>query len=189
MKRRLHKQGEQLSAWNVQPTVESSQGVRVSLAVVGLALSLGTAGILVERQGRSPKAAPVDASAQTLGMALAQNVEFKYEQARAAIASGALDEVRGPIVHEVQEDDTLWKITQMYGVDAAAIAVSNGVSAATELKPGTKLVVPPVDGVGAPGESQGKPWGRSPLSMGCRRRRSPGIPSSNPRISWKLTGP
>jgi len=126
--------------------------------MVGLALSLGTAGILVERQGRSPKASPVATSTQTLGTALAQNTEFKYEQARAAIASGLLDEVRGPIVHEVREDDTLWKLTQMYGVDAAAIAVSNGVSAATELQPGTKLVVPPVNGLVhrvKPGETLG----------------------------------
>jgi len=162
LKRRLHRQvhkpGEQLSAWSAQPTVESSQGARVSLAVVGLALSLGTASILVERQGRSPKAAPVAISTQTLGTALAQNTEFKYEQARAAIASGLLDEVRGPIVHKVREDETLWKLTQMYGVDAAAIAVSNGVSAATELKPGTRLVVPPVNGLVhrvKPGETLG----------------------------------
>ncbi|MGQ9865201.1 MAG: peptidoglycan DD-metalloendopeptidase family protein [Pseudanabaenaceae cyanobacterium] len=162
MKRRLHKQvhrpGEPLAAWSVQPNVESGQGARVSMAVVGLALSLGTAGILVERQGRSPKTAPVATSTQTLSTALAQNTEFKYEQARAAIASGAFDEVRGPIVHEVREDDTLWKLTQMYGVDAAAIAVSNGVSAATELQPGTKLVVPPVSGLVhrvKPGETLG----------------------------------
>ncbi len=151
MKRRLHRPGEPLAAWRVQAhaqsTVEASPGARVSLAVVGLALSLGTASLLVERQSRSPKAAPVAASNQTLGTALAQNTEFKYEQARAAIASGVLDEIRGPVVHEVQEDETLWKLTQMYGVDAAAIAVSNGVSAATELKPGTKLVVPPVNGL------------------------------------------
>jgi hypothetical protein len=38
-------------------------------------------------------------------------------------------------VHEVREDETLWKLTQVYQVDAAAIAASNGISANTELQP------------------------------------------------------
>ena len=35
----------------------------------------------------------------------------------------------GAKVHQVQAGDTLYKLTQLYHVDAAAIATSNGISA------------------------------------------------------------
>jgi murein DD-endopeptidase MepM/ murein hydrolase activator NlpD len=38
-------------------------------------------------------------------------------------------------------------LTQVYQVDAAAIAASNNISANTELQPGAKLVIPPVNGL------------------------------------------
>lgn len=47
----------------------------------------------------------------------------------------------------MREDETLWKLTQVYQVDAAAIAASNGISANTELQPGMKLMIPPVNGL------------------------------------------
>lgn len=53
----------------------------------------------------------------------------------------------GAKLHQVQTGDTLYSLTQMYKVDAAAIATSNGLSAATPLKIGTQLVIPPVDSI------------------------------------------
>jgi len=127
----------------------SSLKVRRSLAALGFALSAGTVGVLISQQSANNnlKATPVAASSRTLTDVMAQNQDRKYEMARTAIASGAWDNTQGVIVHEVREDETLWKLTQVYQVDAAAIAASNGISANTELQPGTKLMIPPVNGL------------------------------------------
>ncbi|PZO40812.1 MAG: hypothetical protein DCF19_10905 [Pseudanabaena frigida] len=127
----------------------SSLKVRRSLAVLGFALSAGTVGVLVNQQSvnNSLKATPVAASSRTLTDVMAQNQDRKYEMARTAIASGAWDTAQGVIIHEVREDETLWKLTQVYQVDAAAIAASNGISANTDLQPGMKLMIPPVNGL------------------------------------------
>ncbi len=126
-----------------------SLNVRRSLAALGFALSAGTVGVLVSQQSANNnlKATPVAASSRTLTDVMAQNQDRKYEMARTAIASGAWENTQGVIVHEVREDETLWKLTQVYQVDAAAIAASNGISANTELQPGTKLMIPPVNGL------------------------------------------
>ncbi len=127
----------------------SSLKVRRSLAVLGFALSAGTVGVLVNQQSANNnlKASPVAASSRTLTDVMSQNQDRKYEMARTAIASGIWDNSQGVIVHEVREDETLWKLTQVYQVDAAAIAASNNISANTELQPGTKLLIPPVNGL------------------------------------------
>ncbi len=127
----------------------SSLKVRRSLAVLGFALSAGTVGVLVSQQSASNslKVIPVATSSRTLTDVMAQNQDRKYEMARTAIASGTWDTVQGVIVHEVREDETLWKLTQVYQVDAAAIAASNNISASTELQPGMKLLIPPVNGL------------------------------------------
>ncbi len=127
----------------------SSLKVRRSLAMLGFALSAGTVGVLVSQQTAQNdlRVAPVAISVRTLTDVMSQNQDRKYEMARTAIASGAWDQAQGVIVHEVREDETLWKLTQVYQVDAAAIAASNGISANTELQPGVKLVIPPVNGL------------------------------------------
>jgi len=127
----------------------SSLKVRRSLAAIGFALSAGTVGVLVSQQSANNnlKATPVTTSSRTLADVMAQNQERKYEMARTAIASGIWDNTQGVTVHEVREDETLWKLTQIYQVDAAAIAASNGISANTELQPRMKLMIPPVNGL------------------------------------------
>ncbi|OIP78967.1 MAG: hypothetical protein AUK48_00585 [Oscillatoriales cyanobacterium CG2_30_44_21] len=127
----------------------SSLKVRRSLAILGFALSAGTAGILLNQQStsNSPTVTPVAASSLTLTDVMSQNQERKYEMARMAIASGSWENVQGVVIHEVREDETLWKLTQVYQVDAAAIASSNGITAGTELQAGMKLMIPPVNGL------------------------------------------
>jgi murein DD-endopeptidase MepM/ murein hydrolase activator NlpD len=53
----------------------------------------------------------------------------------------------GAKLHQVQVKDTLYGLTQIYQVDAAAIATSNGISAISPLPIGTQLVIPPVDSI------------------------------------------
>ncbi|NKB18271.1 MAG: LysM peptidoglycan-binding domain-containing protein [Pseudanabaena sp. CRU_2_10] len=126
----------------------SSLKVRRSVAVLGLALSVGTTGVLINQQNsKDLRVTPIAQSPQTLADVLSQNKDRKYEMARAAIASGSWDNHKGVLVHEVRKDETLFKLTQQYQIDAAAIATSNGISAATPLQPGTKLLIPPVTGI------------------------------------------
>jgi murein DD-endopeptidase MepM/ murein hydrolase activator NlpD len=53
----------------------------------------------------------------------------------------------GAKLHQVLSGDSLYSLTQMYQVDAAAIATSNGISATTPLLIGTQLVIPPVNSI------------------------------------------
>lgn len=150
MKKISSKDGDQ--SVNVSLTLSqkvSSLKVRRLLAVLGFAISAGTVGVLVSQQSanNSLKATPVATSPRTLSDVMSQNQDRKYEMARVAIASGAWDVAQGVILHEVREDETLWKLTQVYQVDAAAIAASNNISANTELQPGMKLMIPPVNGL------------------------------------------
>ncbi|MFN7714461.1 MAG: peptidoglycan DD-metalloendopeptidase family protein [Pseudanabaenaceae cyanobacterium] len=130
----------------VPPT--SHPKVRRSLAVFGLAVSVGTVGVLLtQHMASQQKIAPVAISPRTLTDVMAQNQERKYEMARTSLASGSWDSPQGVVVHEVRENETLWNLTQIYQVDAAAIAASNNINANTELQAGTKLFIPPVNGV------------------------------------------
>lgn len=130
----------------VPPT--SHPKVRRSLAVFGLALSAGTVGLLLTQHvANQQKVAPVATSSRTLTDVMAQNQERKYEMARTSLASGSWDSPQGVVVHEVRENETLWNLTQIYQVDAAAIAASNNINANTELQAGTKLLIPPINGV------------------------------------------
>ncbi|NJK33748.1 MAG: peptidoglycan DD-metalloendopeptidase family protein [Oscillatoriales cyanobacterium SM2_2_1] len=127
---------------------QSSTHIRRSLATVGFTISLTTAGLLLSNQvGHEQAVTPVVPSSRTLTQALSQNQDHKYEQARAAIAAGDWEAPRGVVVHEVKENETLWKLTQVYQVDAAVIATSNGINARTDIQPGIKLYIPPVSGL------------------------------------------
>jgi len=48
-------------------------------------------------------------------------------------------------LHQVQAGDTLYSLTQMYQVDAAALAASNPIRAVTPLPIGYQIVILPVD--------------------------------------------
>ncbi|MBD2104584.1 peptidoglycan DD-metalloendopeptidase family protein [Leptolyngbya sp. FACHB-261] len=127
---------------------EPTRGLRQSVAVLGLAVSVGAAGLLINQQKqREGKVDPIPFSSRTLGDVLSQNSAAKYEAAAKALEAGELDDVKGVTLHTVEPGQTLWQLTQIYQVDAAAITVSNGISANTELKPGQILAIPPVNGL------------------------------------------
>ncbi len=123
----------------------------------GLLLMLGLAGVatLHQRQlSRHPwgsrLAEPIPPSVHTLSGALQQNYELKKAQLRQAFEEGQIPTGEGPrgiLEHEVQPGETLWHLTQMYQLDAAAITVSNGIQASTPLQPGQKLLIPSQPGL------------------------------------------
>ncbi len=126
----------------------SSLKVRRSVAVLGLALSVGTTGVLIDQQNsRDLHVIPIVQSPQTFANVLSEHQGNKFELSHALIGSSTWGNNKGVLVHEVREDETLFQLTQQYRIDAAAIATSNGISAATPLQPGTKLLIPPVTGI------------------------------------------
>ncbi|NJK61683.1 MAG: LysM peptidoglycan-binding domain-containing protein [Synechococcaceae cyanobacterium SM2_3_1] len=118
--------------------------------VAGLVMLLGLAGVLWMQHRQRQPLEMIPPSSQTLSLVLQQNYEFKKERALAALAAGALPtelDQQGILRHEVQEGDTLWKLTRMYQMDAAAIAVSNGITAQTPLEAGQILDIPSQSGI------------------------------------------
>jgi murein DD-endopeptidase MepM/ murein hydrolase activator NlpD len=122
-----------------------------------LLLMLGLAGAasLQQRQlSRHPWGAklaePIPPSVYTLSSALQQNYELKKAQLRQAFEAGQIPTGEGPrgiLEHEVQPGETLWRLSQMYQLDAAAITVSNRIQASTPLQPGQKLLIPSQPGL------------------------------------------
>lgn len=123
----------------------------------GLLLMLGLAGVATLQQRQlhrhswgSQVAEPIPPSVHTLSGALQQNYEQKKAQLRQAFEAGQIPTGEGPrgiLEHEVQPGETLWHLTQMYQLDAAAITVSNGMQASTPLQPGQKLLIPSQPGL------------------------------------------
>ncbi len=98
--------------------------VHRSIALLGLAISVGTTGtLLYEPQD--------DLQAQTVPTKL---------------SPVSTDRVQVTF-HQVQADDTLWKLSKTYNLDAAVIASANNISAVTPLEAGSNLIIPPTEGV------------------------------------------
>ncbi|MEN9202361.1 MAG: LysM peptidoglycan-binding domain-containing protein, partial [Thermostichus sp. DG02_1_bins_55] len=125
----------------------------------GLLLMLGLAGVATLQQRQlhrqpltllSPAIERVSPSVHTLSGALQQNYDLKKAQLREAFQEGLIptgEGARGILEHEIQPGETLWQLTQMYQLDAAAITVSNGIQADTPLEPGQTLWIPSQSGL------------------------------------------
>ncbi|MGK7911570.1 MAG: LysM peptidoglycan-binding domain-containing protein [Synechococcus sp.] len=123
----------------------------------GLATWLGIAAVVLARSYEAdfgsqsfpfPEAAA--STELTIQGVLQQNYELRLEQASQALTENELlpeAPSSGIVQHEIQEGETLWQLTQMYQLDAAAIATSNGINAQTELEPGQTLFIPRTEGV------------------------------------------
>ncbi len=125
----------------------------------GILLMLGLAGAATLQQRQlnrqplaplAPAVEPIPPSVHTLSGALQQNYDLKKAQMRQAFQEGRIPTGEGPkgiLEHEVQPGETLWQLTQMYQLDAAAITVSNGIQANTKLEPGQTLLIPSQSGL------------------------------------------
>ncbi|MGQ9838378.1 MAG: LysM peptidoglycan-binding domain-containing protein [Cyanobacteriota bacterium] len=125
----------------------------------GLLLMLGLVGAATLQQRQlhrqlltplSPAIERIPPSVHTLSGALQQNYDLKKAELRQAFEEGSIPTGEGPkgiLKHEVQPGETLWQLTQMYQLDAAAITVSNGIQADTPLEPGQILWIPSQPGL------------------------------------------
>lgn len=117
-------------------------------ALLGLAGVWGAFHLLQKPQ--DPVVEMVLPSRQLLTAVLQQNYAEKLLAASAALEAGELlTETQRPgiIRHTVEAGDTLWLLTRRYQVDAAAIAIPNQITAATELEAGQELLIPGESGL------------------------------------------
>jgi len=140
---------------------EANRRARTSAAMIGLAISMGAAGLLLPQQGDEALAvepvatepnlpnlaAPSSPSVTTpivepTAVAVSTPTEIKPE------APKSLEEASSPVVqHQVREGETLWELSNSYQVQPEAIAASNNIQASAVLPVGQTLKIPTVNGI------------------------------------------
>ncbi|MCA1904109.1 MAG: LysM peptidoglycan-binding domain-containing protein, partial [Cyanobacteria bacterium KgW148] len=98
--------------------------VHHSIALLGLAISVGTTGTLIYEPKDDLQAQTVPTKLNPIGSDRPQL-----------------------LWHQVQPGDSLWLLSKTYNLDAAVIAAANNISALTPLPVGEKLLIPPTEGV------------------------------------------
>lgn len=84
-------------------------------------------------------------SPYTTRAVLQQNYEAKLARAKSELTAGTLippSQKQGAIAYAIQPGDTLQRLSQMFQVETAAIAVSNGIDAQTKLSVNQKVYIP-----------------------------------------------
>jgi murein DD-endopeptidase MepM/ murein hydrolase activator NlpD len=119
-----------------QTLPEANRCVRTSAAMLGLAISVGAYGLVAPQQGDAAVAAePVTSDPSSTDVTASGEVPTVVGSATAAsLASSS--------THTVQDGQTLWKVAELYGIDAAKLAAMNGLQPNVVLQVGQDLKVP-----------------------------------------------
>ncbi len=162
---------------------EVNRRARTSAAMLGLAISMGAAGVLLPRQGDEamavePVAAEPNAAtlptAPSTSVSPASSKEVEVAAVSTPPTSSKLQAAEEkptslPVVeHKVQEGETLWELSKTYEVQPEAIAASNDIKPSSVLPVGQKLKIPSVNGIvhevkeGETVESLSKSYGVKP---------------------------
>jgi murein DD-endopeptidase MepM/ murein hydrolase activator NlpD len=140
---------------------EANRRARTSAAMIGLAISMGAAGLLLPQQGDEALAVEPVATEPNLPTLAAQpstGVETRtVEPSIVAVSTPAeikpealksSEVAPAPIVeHQVREGETLWELSNSYQVQPEAIAASNNIQASAVLPVGQTLKIPAVNGI------------------------------------------
>ena len=140
---------------------EVNRRARTSAAMIGLAISMGAAGLLLPQQGDEAMAVePVATEPNLPNLAVEPMTNVASAPAVPAVvavstptpvkqeAAVNLAPTPSPVVeHKVREGETLWELSKSYQVQPEAIAVSNNIQSSAVLPVGQKLKIPPVNGI------------------------------------------
>ena len=150
----------------VVPT-EVNRRTRTSAAMIGLAISMGAAGLLLPQQGdeamavepvaaepnlptlplepsADPSASVAPAQAVDPGVVAVSTLPMPVQQK----AKTDFKPTPPPVVeHQVQQGETLWQLSKSYEVQPEAIAASNKIQPSAILPVGQKLKIPSVNGI------------------------------------------
>lgn len=140
---------------------EANRRARTSAAMIGLAISMGAAGLLLPQQGDEALAVEPVATEPNLPTLAAQSstnvATTNLEPAIVAVstptetkpeAPKSSEAASSPVVeHQVREGETLWELSNSYQVQPEAIAASNNIQASAVLPVGQTLKIPSVNGI------------------------------------------
>lgn len=139
-------------------TTDVNRKARTSFAMIGLAVSMGAAGVLLPTQG--DEALAVEPNVSNLPTEPSTSVSPKPAIATEVVAvstpsipvkqEAEVDSKSTPapvVEHQVQKGETLWEISKSYEIEPQAIAASNKIQAGDVLPEGQKLKIPPVNGI------------------------------------------
>ncbi|MBD2076692.1 peptidoglycan DD-metalloendopeptidase family protein [Phormidium sp. FACHB-592] len=129
-----------------QAPSEVNRLVRTSAAMIGLAISVGTCSLPLPGQSDEAVAAEPVIGEAAVGEPNASALPPKFDVAAISTPTEATDQAQnlspsGAIEHAVQEGQTLWQLAQLYQVDAAALALENGISVNSVLHVGQVLKI------------------------------------------------
>ncbi len=129
-----------------QAPSEVNRLVRTSAAMIGLAISVGTCSLPLPGQSDEAVAAEPIVGEAAVGEPNASALPPKFDVAAISHPTEATDQTQnlspsGAIEHAVQEGQTLWQLAQLYQVDAAALALENGISVNSVLHVGQVLKI------------------------------------------------
>jgi murein DD-endopeptidase MepM/ murein hydrolase activator NlpD len=127
-----------------QTLPEVNRRARTSAAMIGLALSMGAHSLLLARPGDSAMAAEPVASEPTAtaspsvsdAIALASDANAASQDATSAASDATV------IEHTIREGQTVFQLSQLYGVDAVSIANANRIPVSSVLQVGQVLRIP-----------------------------------------------
>lgn len=119
-----------------QLPVEVSRRGRKSVAMLGLAISMGAYGLLPQPNDGAIAAEPVPGELSTT------EASVNIAAASHGVAGSASTARSSVIEHTVQEGQTLQQLARFYGIDASAVANANRLSLETVLHVGQVLKIP-----------------------------------------------
>jgi murein DD-endopeptidase MepM/ murein hydrolase activator NlpD len=148
------------SADGTIPT-EANRRARTSAAMIGLAISMGAAGLLLPQQGDEVLAVePVTTEPNLPNFAAPSSLNVATPIVSPAVVAAStpteskpeapksFEEASSPVVqHQVREGETLWELSNSYQVQPEAIAASNNIQASAVLPVGQTLKIPAVNGI------------------------------------------
>jgi murein DD-endopeptidase MepM/ murein hydrolase activator NlpD len=124
-----------------QPEVH--RRARTSAAMIGLAISMGAHALLLPRQSDSAMAAePVAPEASITATPTAFETAVLSSEGEVEQATVGVTASSSVVEHTVQEGQTLWQLAQIYQINPAIIAATNGVSLDAVLHVGQTLSIP-----------------------------------------------
>ncbi len=136
---------------------EANRRARTSAAMIGLAISMGAAGLLLPQQGDEVLAVEPVATEPNMPTLAAQSstkvATTTVEPAIVAVSTPTetkpeAPKISAPVVeHQVREGETLWGLSNSYQVQPEAIAASNNIQASAVLPVGQTLKIPSVNGI------------------------------------------
>ncbi|HEY9604270.1 MAG TPA: peptidoglycan DD-metalloendopeptidase family protein [Allocoleopsis sp.] len=160
---------------------------RTSAAMIGLAISMGTTGLLLTQQGDEAVAVEpvaVEPNIPSPPVESSTTVSPAYVAEPTILATAKLS-MPAPsttpadfkpnslpaVEHQVKKGETLWELSKSYEVQPEAIAASNGFKSSAVLPVGQKLKIPSVNGIvhevkeGETVEALSKSYGVEPTQL------------------------